>query len=165
MRNGQCQGRLISFLKNIDQMRYELNHISRICTKPFLTLLMSMHGFFFYGRFISVLFINLLLILFYQYAVLFALAIHVSLTIPVQCPGSQIDLITRVCRYKTPEVHGDSPGSVLGELVTPSNLGACYVHTFMIECHITDTMVESHPLYLTRSLQLNLRVGPLLFSI
>jgi hypothetical protein len=85
MRNGQWQGRLISFLKNIDQMRYELNHISRICTKPFLTLLMSMHGFFFYGRFISVVFINLLLILFYQYAVLFALAIHVSLTIPVQC--------------------------------------------------------------------------------
>ena len=80
MRNGQWQGRLISFLKNIDQMRYELNHISRICTKPFLTLLMSMHGFFFYGRFISVLFINLLLILFYQYAVLCTHAIYVLMT-------------------------------------------------------------------------------------
>jgi len=56
----------MSFLKSIDQMRYELHHISRISTKPFLMLLISMHGFFFYGRFVSVLFINLLLILFYQ---------------------------------------------------------------------------------------------------
>jgi hypothetical protein len=48
-------------------MHYELRHISRIATQPFLSLLMSMYGFFFYGRFVSVISVNLLMITSYRY--------------------------------------------------------------------------------------------------
>ena len=63
------QGRLISFLQNIDQMHYELRHLSEIATRPLLALLMSMHGFFFYGRYFTVIFVNLLIILTYRYEI------------------------------------------------------------------------------------------------
>jgi hypothetical protein len=48
-------------------MHYELKHISHIATRPFLALLMSMHNFFYYGRYVSVVFVNLLIFLSYQY--------------------------------------------------------------------------------------------------
>ncbi len=60
---------MISFLNSIDQMHYDLRHISKIATQPSLSLLMSMYNFFFYGRFFSVISVNLLMVTSYRYKV------------------------------------------------------------------------------------------------